>query len=607
MEPRFRRDSSGVRIHTDEQAGRSAQARGAEASTLGADLVFAPGRLGLDTAVKRHLLAHELAHVVQQAQRGLVWIARQERPGTPPPPPPSIGPGVGNYTETRLPDGRVELHAWGRVGDRITTPGLEKKYPLPQDVGLSGYDRWHVAGPDATGTELRIAYAPKNFNIGKTATVENALRRARAATQEQGGEVFYDFTAVRRVQGEHEGVEIRVLESVTWNVDVRAVGTDRIVPVVNERATPTPLSRPGAQAPAAADATSTATDATGTATSGTSTATGGTSAVTEPVAEQVPAPGPAEPVPQATEPTRAVEPAGEARAGGGAAESLGIWLNQAQVEIGAEAEAEKAQSALDAEAASIRQLRRSGHWVGVWMLVNDTRRVDLGASIFTTPDQTRSFVSILISQGVTQKAARRQPDFVVEYPAPSRVDRAHLVKLLPPLAPAPAPATPKPILAPGPHTPEELGCAIDQAIARRQWTTVALTLNGFNTDDIEKRVTSDPRLTGNRRERMVGSLNGMIRWPPPNRVADAICKIDQPSHRLGLIDFVRSRSSYSPLVAALALNDADLENELPRHIDQQKAIHDAAARTGLTRVAAAIEKRHAYVTDEEFTAWEKGR
>ena len=37
--------------------------------------------------------------------------------------------------------------------------------------------------------------------------------------------------------GEHEGVEIRVLEKVTWKVEVRPAGTDTIIPVLNETAT----------------------------------------------------------------------------------------------------------------------------------------------------------------------------------------------------------------------------------------------------------------------------------------------------------------------------------------------------------------------------------
>lgn len=65
MEPRFGRDFSGVRIHTDSYAAESANAVNARAYTVGNHIAFAAGRYGGDTAA-RALLAHELSHVVQQ-------------------------------------------------------------------------------------------------------------------------------------------------------------------------------------------------------------------------------------------------------------------------------------------------------------------------------------------------------------------------------------------------------------------------------------------------------------------------------------------------------------------------------------------------------------
>ncbi|HSE15792.1 MAG TPA: DUF4157 domain-containing protein [Pyrinomonadaceae bacterium] len=66
MEERFGFDFSGVRVHTDEQAHRSAEATDAYAYTVGHDVVFASGRYSPNTSEGRELLAHELTHVVQQ-------------------------------------------------------------------------------------------------------------------------------------------------------------------------------------------------------------------------------------------------------------------------------------------------------------------------------------------------------------------------------------------------------------------------------------------------------------------------------------------------------------------------------------------------------------
>jgi len=56
-----------VRVHTDATADRAARALNARAFTVGRDISFAAGEFRPDTAAGRHLLAHELSHVVQQS------------------------------------------------------------------------------------------------------------------------------------------------------------------------------------------------------------------------------------------------------------------------------------------------------------------------------------------------------------------------------------------------------------------------------------------------------------------------------------------------------------------------------------------------------------
>ncbi len=66
MEARFGHDFSRVRVHTDATAASSARAVHALAYTVGSDIAFDAGRYAPDTAAGQRLLAHELAHVVQQ-------------------------------------------------------------------------------------------------------------------------------------------------------------------------------------------------------------------------------------------------------------------------------------------------------------------------------------------------------------------------------------------------------------------------------------------------------------------------------------------------------------------------------------------------------------
>jgi hypothetical protein len=75
MEPRFGADFGGVRVHTDARAAESARAVDAVAYTVGSDVVFGAGEYRPGTAAGDRLIAHELAHVVQQGGAQ----ARQER------------------------------------------------------------------------------------------------------------------------------------------------------------------------------------------------------------------------------------------------------------------------------------------------------------------------------------------------------------------------------------------------------------------------------------------------------------------------------------------------------------------------------------------------
>ena len=60
-------DFSGVRVHTDERAAQSAQEIGAHAFTFGRSIGFGHGRFQPQSEQGKRLLAHELAHVMQQA------------------------------------------------------------------------------------------------------------------------------------------------------------------------------------------------------------------------------------------------------------------------------------------------------------------------------------------------------------------------------------------------------------------------------------------------------------------------------------------------------------------------------------------------------------
>jgi uncharacterized protein DUF4157 len=80
MEPRFGHDFGQVRVHTDEQAAAAASGFSARAYTVGSDIVFGAQEYAPNTHTGRHLLAHELTHVVQQGSDEAVAATIQRAP-----------------------------------------------------------------------------------------------------------------------------------------------------------------------------------------------------------------------------------------------------------------------------------------------------------------------------------------------------------------------------------------------------------------------------------------------------------------------------------------------------------------------------------------------
>ena len=101
FEPRFGSDFSGVRVHTDSRAADTAKSLQARAFTVGENIAFGSGQYAPESQAGRHLLAHELTHVVQQSDgqskvnsspdTGPTWAVGSPR-GSLPPLPPVLAP-----------------------------------------------------------------------------------------------------------------------------------------------------------------------------------------------------------------------------------------------------------------------------------------------------------------------------------------------------------------------------------------------------------------------------------------------------------------------------------------------------------------------------------
>jgi peptidoglycan hydrolase-like protein with peptidoglycan-binding domain len=129
MELHFGHDFGQVRVHTDGKAAESARAIDAQAYAVGKNTVFASGRYAPGTSAGRRLLAHELAHTIQQRRAGDATNATT-----------TLGQ-VGDRSEQEA----------DRVAEQVMRGGTVAEPPLD---GASGLRRKIGDGHDLTATRF---------------------------------------------------------------------------------------------------------------------------------------------------------------------------------------------------------------------------------------------------------------------------------------------------------------------------------------------------------------------------------------------------------------------------------------------------------------------
>lgn len=140
MEPRFGRDFSHVRVHTDSHAADSAHAVNAHAYTVGSHVVFGENRYFPGSTQGKKLLAHELTHTVQQ------WLAPANEVQT-----------IAGYDSAEREADQV-AHSVGETNETLVYPkvssgGQLRRQPIyPQDVDKTLDPKTPpLAGPYTTG------------------------------------------------------------------------------------------------------------------------------------------------------------------------------------------------------------------------------------------------------------------------------------------------------------------------------------------------------------------------------------------------------------------------------------------------------------------------
>lgn len=131
-----------VRVHTGQVAARSAAALGARAYAYGEHMVFSAGAYTPHNTVGRRLIAHELAHIRQQALTGTPFVARQDHADLTPSMPGEVVTELRPGLVRRQGPGYLRLEVAGREWLRLewdpsqsATPDVQVVVPPEDDPG----------------------------------------------------------------------------------------------------------------------------------------------------------------------------------------------------------------------------------------------------------------------------------------------------------------------------------------------------------------------------------------------------------------------------------------------------------------------------------------
>lgn len=185
MEDRFGYDFGDVRIHNDADAANSASRLDARAYTFGSRIVFGAGEYAPQTEPGMSLLAHELAHVVQQ---GGVQPVMQAKP---------VISGLADEHETVADDAAGRVMAWQKAPSKTSAlavrdslrktavqhPVVQRaaktwggqfdtsKYQLTNKTGLNGVDieLKFTPGKYVNATLIGMTQTARSYHNGSAA------------------------------------------------------------------------------------------------------------------------------------------------------------------------------------------------------------------------------------------------------------------------------------------------------------------------------------------------------------------------------------------------------------------------------------------------------
>ena len=165
MESRFGFDFGRVRIHTDSASSDAARVLEARAFTTGSSITFASGQYAPDRPDGRRLLAHELAHVVQQRHMPVGAAMIQRQPATAAPPAPSPTPDSATPASpgtSAVPNLKVIQPSAGKAVVRHTGTGVT----FTDDVEYVRFQLEEYVNKNGLDSIKRFEAADELFTIG---------------------------------------------------------------------------------------------------------------------------------------------------------------------------------------------------------------------------------------------------------------------------------------------------------------------------------------------------------------------------------------------------------------------------------------------------------
>jgi hypothetical protein len=211
-------DFRSVRVHRDARAAEAARAINARAFTVGQDVVFDAGEYQPNSQQGRRLLAHELAHVLQQSGSAAAsTVFRQPALGTmdptiqtppPPVPPETVGRSPGEKKDAQSP----EKKASGAVNTRTDAePGDDAAFG--SGPGLAKAESSHSARGAAKSTAVPPGVkAPADAS---SEPVQNAGGAEPNEPQSRADRPLSDLPLIDQELAEHE----------RWGAAAETVGT----------------------------------------------------------------------------------------------------------------------------------------------------------------------------------------------------------------------------------------------------------------------------------------------------------------------------------------------------------------------------------------------